>query len=490
MAATKRLYDFKALTSDNLVLKAIRSIYLPFSAAILSEYFTGSQNRMQTQEFHEQLRADIDIMERSQDFLELNLSEKSPAQWCQFWIFEQHLLARIQDEQDKAEYYQLTSTGQALLSFLDSLTTTRRALTASRLNMLLSGLGELERKTNPDKKYRLELLRKQQKAIAEEIKRTEAGDIHVMSKDLATAELQEYASLAKQVPQDFARVRESFRQIGQNLREQLIDSDLPQEKVLEKVFLGLDTIDESDEGRSFNSFFNLLMDSQLREGFSAAIEGLYERGYLNSLDYSDRNLLLNFIANLSAESFPVQDMMHTISHNLREFVSSRQFVEFHAMAELLNDIQRLGMRLNNQLPLRKSIVDLEGTTAVFGSVGRLELSEPVKTTIEEEVIEQAMPSLDLEVLLAEARKSEIDFATLKSEVNKCVEDYGTVSVKDILDRYPAEQGVASVLGLIMLAERHGKVLSGETEELVWRGMFDQKLRGAVVEKLQFERVIS
>lgn len=71
MAATKRLYDFKALVSDNFVLKALRSNYLPFSAAVLSEYFTGSQNRMPTQDFHEKLRVEIDIMERSQDFLDL-----------------------------------------------------------------------------------------------------------------------------------------------------------------------------------------------------------------------------------------------------------------------------------------------------------------------------------------------------------------------------------------------------------------------------------
>lgn len=74
---------------------------------------------------------------------------------------------------------------------------------------------------------------------------------------------------------------------------------------------------------------------------------------------------------------------------------------------------------------------------------------------------------DLAALKALVRESEIDFGELTGNVNAIVSNKGPATIAEILETFPATQGVASIVGLVALAERHGVRTSTERTEQVW-----------------------
>nr|VFJ59317.1 MAG: Protein of unknown function (DUF3375) [Candidatus Kentron sp. FW] len=61
-------------------------------------------------------------------------------------------------------------------------------------------------------------------------------------------------------------------------------------------------------------------------------------------------------------------------------------------------------------------------------------------------------------------RSEIDFGALKDNVRATLEQRSQASIADVLDRFPAAQGLGSVVGLLALGSRHG--LEGNGIEMV------------------------
>ena len=99
-----------------------------------------------------------------------------------------------------------------------------------------------------------------------------------------------------------------------------------------------------------------------------------------------------------------------------------------------------------------------------------------------------MSSIDLESISELVAQSEINFRELKANIRSMLEARAQVSVGDVLENYPAEQGLGSVVGLIALGSRHG--FKTDIQETVsWTGS-DNFHRSAQIQKIFFvqERV--
>ena len=83
------------------------------------------------------------------------------------------------------------------------------------------------------------------------------------------------------------------------------------------------------------------------------------------------------------------------------------------------------------------------------------------------------------------RQSEIDFRTLRQHVKVMLLEVSQVTVGDVLERYPAEQGFGSVVGYVALGARHGEVTNA-TQLVHWTGK-DGVDRAARVPAIYFTR---
>ena len=117
--------------------------------------------------------------------------------------------------------------------------------------------------------------------------------------------------------------------------------------------------------------------------------------------------------------------------------------------------------------------------------GAIELHDPAEFAATGEVLSQEHPIASLEELRAIARETEIDFDELTRNVNDLLTDLPSCTVADVLARYPATQGVGSVVGLLAIAAEQGTV-DDEPEVLVWQGS-DGVARAALVAAHQIHR---
>lgn len=488
MSVLARVFEFDRIREDSFVVKAFRSQNFALNVAVLAEYFSSGQARIDSAEFHERLAADLEEIAAEPHLEYLVTANKSAVEICRGWI-EARLLARRQDIETKSEYYELTSVGQTVISSVSALRTPRAATTQSRLALLIDQLSDLEQATNENQGQRLEYLQAQKERIEHEIERVQAGEIKTLDRDRALEGLRDLVDLARQVPGDFARVRESFHRIAERVRLQLLDSEVPQEETLDAVFTGLDHVKQSDEGKSFNAFFALLTDPERRAIFDAAISGLDERGLLDELEFEDQMMLRTYMKLLRDESQPVRQMMQVLSANLRDFVKSRQFREYRAMADKLREIQALGLRASRILgPTSGLSLEVAATSYASSSVGRIALRVPANERIETPIDEGAVTEVDWEELRRRVRESEIDLEQLTADINAVVAN-GPASISQVLAQCPAQQGLASVVGLLMLGMRHGKAQGQQYETVTWHGMFDKVERSGEIPLYIFERAI-
>jgi hypothetical protein len=75
-------------------------------------------------------------------------------------------------------------------------------------------------------------------------------------------------------------------------------------------------------------------------------------------------------------------------------------------------------------------------------------------------------------------QSEIDFRVLKANIRALLRERSQASIADVMDRFPATQGLGSVVGYIALGARHG-VRSDRIETVEWEGQDEQRRRARI-----------
>ena len=74
--------------------------------------------------------------------------------------------------------------------------------------------------------------------------------------------------------------------------------------------------------------------------------------------------------------------------------------------------------------------------------------------------------LTVEMVKSLVRDSEIDFRALSDNILALLVEHSQVSVAELLERFPAEQGFGSVVGYVALGAKHAEVLESHPKSLL------------------------
>ena len=159
--------------------------------------------------------------------------------------------------------------------------------------------------------------------------------------------------------------------------------------------------------------------------------------------------------------------MTGLSRSLDRFVRSRAFEAHRRLGAELAEAQGLAARLAAQAaPQARLDLDLELTSVPLTSIGAWRLRNPADTAVVEEITVHEPTALDLEEVRRIVRASEIDLVELTDAVGAVLAERGAATVGEILGEHPATQGLASVVGLLLLARRQGQEVAGN-ETVAW-----------------------
>lgn len=458
-ALTGRAFAFKRILAE-AGLTLLRADLMPVLVAVLGHHL-AQQRQLPATEFIELLDEDLAGL-RDAGFGAL---PRTATEYLTSWVNDGILIRRVGSGRE--ETIELSAPALAAIRFAEELHQPQSAVTSSRLANVQDLLRALAVDTDPESTSRREALLAQRERIDAELAAIDAGRYQPLDAATARERFTEALRLADEIPADFAKVSAELEDLNRGLREQIINNAGSRGGVLEQIFTGVDLIEESEAGRSFRAFFALVLDPERSEAFDAAVERLLERDFAAEVPPEDLAFLRLLLSRLQGESTQVRAVMTGLSRSLRRFVESQAYREHRRLAAALQEAQALCLQAAGRLrPFDEIPYALPATSIPLASVGSWALHDPAESRSERELTRHDNEPLDLEQLRAQVRISEIDFAELRTAIVETLRRHSPASLGDVLRHHPASQGLASIVGLMVLGAEASAVADG-SEDLEW-----------------------
>jgi hypothetical protein len=478
MSALSKVHSNRNLVETDATWRLLRADNAPVIAALLSEHLGGEERRLPAAELYERIDHDLEALRAHG----LDLPQSAQG-YCTEWR-KAGFLTRRPAEEARGETFELAPGALGAIRFVEQLTAPKQSVTESRLSSIAAQLSQLALDTDPDVTRRLEQLHAQRDRIDAQIERIHSGEVDPVDPARELERVRDILAQAAEIPSEFARVRERFEALNRDLRERILESDDSQRRVLDEVFRGVDLISESDEGRSFAGFSALVLDPAVGAAFDDDIARVLDREFAGGITPAQRRFLRRFLGTLKENSGEIHDVITTFARGLRRYVQSQDYQRDRVLRGLLRDALACGVEASRQIkPYRQTGLQLELSAVAIASVGSIRLHDPADLNATTPIVEHTSDVADLESLRALARETEIDFAELTDHVNDVLGERDSCSVGDVLERHPASQGVASVVGLLALAAHQGRTVD-DFETVRWRGV-DSVERSATIQTHRF-----
>lgn len=479
MKSPRAALSFLALR-EGRAWKLLAADKAPLVMALLQALFLGEDRSLPGSVLLERLARELEDL-RGQGHALPQTGQAYVADWlAQGW------LARRLPAGASEESYELAAEAAYALRWIATLAQPRSTATESRLAGVMQQVLRLAEDTDANPKTRLAALQAERERIDREIAALERGGVRVLPDERALERSREIIALAQELAADFRNVRDAFERLNRELRQRLMDHDGSRGEVLEHLFAGVDLIAESEPGRAFAAFWRLLTDGEQSAALGEALDAVLQRGFSRRLAAHERRFLQNLTASLMSEGGEVHEVLQQFAHGLRSFVQSREFQEQRRLHGLLRQAQQAALAVRDAVRPNAALAHaLTLTSCRIRSAAQWVPYDPELRLPDAAMAEADAAALDLALVEALVRESEIDLRGLRANVRALLAEVSQASVGELLRRFPAPQGLGSVVGYVALGARHGEV-SAAVETVSWQG-HDGVERAARIPAIHFLR---
>ena len=477
MTALAQAHALSRLLDEHVAWRMLRADNAPVMVSVLAAHLGGDERRIESEDLYERIDADLDEL-RAHGF---DLPGTAKA-YCADWRTAGYLVRRPA-ETSRGETFELSPAALTATRFLAQLVQPRQAATESRLASIASQLHRLAVDSDPDARTRIARLEEQRAQIDAQIEAINRGESPPVDHERAVERVRDILAMAEDVPSDFARVRAEFEQLNRDLRARVLESDAAQRAVLDDIFRGVNMIGESEAGRSFTGFAGLVLDPERGQEFEDDIRSVLERDFTGALSAAERRFLRQLLRTLKERSGEIHDVITTFARGLRRYVQSQEYERDRVLRRELRGALAAGHAASIRIkPYKSTDISLSLSAVPMRSAGALRLHDPAAYDAPEAVITHEAAPVSIEELRALARETEIDFDELTGNVNAMLKDVDAVTGGGVLERFPATQGVASVVGLLAIGAAQG--VTSDPERVTWVGV-DAVTRTARIPSYRF-----
>ena len=389
------------------------------------------------------------------------------AYYIRDWLNEQWLERRLPEGAGEEEY-ELSTTALQAIRIVGGLQTMRPVATESRLALVMSGLETLARDTDDDDFSRLERLYEERKRIDEQIDAVARGEAPVLDQERAAERVREVIGLARELSEDFRRVRQQFTDLNRGFRERIIQDDGSRGQVLSELFAGVDVIAESAAGRTFVAFWNLLTDPEQSSYLEASIDSVARREFMRLLPKEDRMFLASLTRTLLDRAGSVNNVQTGFARSLRSYVQSREYQEQRRLTRLLHTAKSDALAVRGLLrPEKPTGVSLQLSSATHRSIGQWKLHDPPLTLRTSDLVAADEATISLEDVQSAVEQAEIDFRGLYANIREVLMQRSQITIGGLMDVYSPAQGLGTVVGYLSIGIKHGAVSREHSERVQW-----------------------
>lgn len=445
---------------QSAAVRLLRADTAPLVLSALYKLFKRKQQLSVT------LQEAIDVLEGHLEVLNdpEPIYKKTATEYLKQWADEQHQWIRV-IRRDNADWVELTPDAERAIGWVEELNRRSFIGTESRFMSVVQLLKELTTRSVSDPEQRILELESQRNQLDAEIDRIRVtGEVDRLTSTQLAERFFQAVDNARQLLRDFAAVEESFRAVARSVREAQLQEGVRKGSVIEAVLDSEERLRESDEGRSFDTFWQFLRSSQRQQELELLIETVYALPDLR--EHTNQSpLLRRMISYLLDAGNKIVQSNQRLAAQLRRMLDEAHLEESRQVRELIASVKRKAQSLIEDPP-DGTIVWLEGAPEM-----QFVMERPLWTpTIPAEF--DALPqnaSMDLsDSVLAElATTFYVSEDTLFDRIERVLSDRDIVTLGQLADQFPLEKGLAELVAYIALASRTPphRILHDQTETI-------------------------
>jgi len=346
---------------------------------------------------------------------------------------------------DEAQF-DLTPATEKAIAWLLSLTERPFVGTESRLLTLFALLEQISAGTEVDPVKRVDELRRRRDEFDAEIARVLAGDMPLLDDTAVRDRFQQFQQLARELLADFREVEHNFRQLDRKVREKIALWQGVKGALLEEIMGERDAIGDSDQGRSFRAFWDFLMSSRRQEELSERLDRVLALPAIAALGPEPRTRRVHHDWLEAGEH--TQRTVARLSQQLRRFLDDRAFLENRRILDLLHGIESKALALRKAAPAGV-VMDIDA----MGADVELPLERPLFTpSVKPQLADLALATgnddIDTTRLFDQIV---LDKARLRLTVQHALRHQPQITLRELLDAEPLQQGLAELIAYLELA---------------------------------------
>ncbi len=372
-----------------------------------------------------------------------------------------------------------TDACELALRFVKGLDRRERGATASHLRIVQDAVRDLAIAMSPNADVRIRALEAQQQALQREIDDLRAGVVVELPVPQQYERLREVYQLASVLTGDFRRMEDDIRRLDQDLRVQMIQADSRRGDVLANLLHQENMLADTEAGRAFEGFFQLLSDDNRSTEFREQLRAILDRPVSQSLHADERQFLLRLVRELGRESERVLSVRRRAEESLRAYVESSEFKENRAVARLLVDLERMAVELRN------GEVSPNARTSITLPIGRAELwsVESLRLRLPEESLKigtvTADPGSGMPGDSVLDHLETVKVLQVAAEMIDLVSTHGTMTLGELIAKRPVIAGLEELVACLRVAQAVQAAREESTESMLIRGRDGAMLRATV-----------
>jgi hypothetical protein len=379
-------------------------------------------------------------------------------------------------------YFDATPAVEKALQWVQALGERFFVGTESRLNTVFLLLRQIVHGTDADPDSRVAQLMAQRRAIDDEIARVQAGDFELLDASAVRDRYQQLSVTARELLADFREVEENFRRLDRQLREKIAGWQGGKGELLDDVLGSRESISGSDEGRSFQAFYDFLLSQSRQDELTGLLDAVHQ---LEAITHADPRLGHIHYDWLDAAG-RTQGTVRLLSEQLRRFLDDQVWFENRRVMDVLRSIEghALALREERSVPVT---TEIDSASPVIRLPMERPLYSPVrKARIDSDAVADADEETDPTVLFDQVY---VDREVLREGVRRALRHVAQVGLADLIADRPLERGLAELVTYISLQDDVFRVVFDEAhrEQVSWQDP-DGQLRQATLPRVTFARI--
>ncbi len=375
-------------------------------------------------------------------------------------------LRRFYPAGDDEVHYEVTPAFERAYAWVESLKARSFVGTESRLHTIIELLRQIVHGSESDPDLRLAELRRQRDEIDAQIAVVEAGQVPILDETGVRDRYQQFSSTARVLLSDFREVEENFRGLDRAARARIAAWDGSKGELLADLMGSRSDIAGSDQGRTFQSFYDFLLSESRQDELS---DLLAKVSNLPAVEHDHRVRSIHHDWAEAAER--AQGTVRQISEQLRRFldelaalpcltIREKVWLENRRVLELVRAVEANALELRADPPEIGLEVDEPGIEISLPFERPL-YSPPPASEVESLIPPAEDADLEADLLF---NQTYIDSARLAANIRSILPEHSSALLSDIIAIYPIEQGAAELVGYLALSDDDIEVELDDSDE--------------------------